>query len=61
MDISGVWKINDMFSIRGGVNNVFDKDPPIVPNSIVGGALPNTYTVYDLLGRRLFVGLTANF
>ena len=60
-DVSGQWRVNDNFSIRAGVNNIFDKDPPIIPNAIVGGALPNTYTTYDLLGRRLFVGLTANF
>ncbi|MDB5448111.1 MAG: TonB-dependent receptor, partial [Phenylobacterium sp.] len=60
-DLSGLWRVNDTFSIRGGVNNLFDKDPPLVPNAIVGGALPNTYTVYDLLGRRMFVGFTANF
>jgi len=60
-DISGLWHLSDKLTIRGGVNNVFDKDPPFVANAIVGGALPNTYTTYDLLGRRLFVGLTANF
>jgi iron complex outermembrane receptor protein len=60
-DLSGQWKINDTLAIRGGVNNIFDRSPPLLPNAIVGGANPNTYQVYDLLGRRLFVGLTANF
>jgi len=60
-DISGRWHVTDNFSIRGGVNNVFDEDPPLIPNAIVGGGLPNTYPMYDLLGRRLFVGLTASF
>ena len=61
LDLSGKWRINDKFSLRAGVNNVFDQDPPIVPNSVVGGALPNTYSTYDLEGRRLFVGVTASF
>ncbi|HEY3695888.1 MAG TPA: TonB-dependent receptor [Phenylobacterium sp.] len=60
-DVSALWHVNDKFSIRGGINNVFDNDPPILANAIVGGALPNTYTAYDLLGRRVFVGVTANF
>jgi len=60
-DLAGLWNVNDMFTLRAGVNNVFDKDPPLVPASIVGGGLPNTYPMYDLLGRRMFVGLTANF
>ena len=60
-DVSGQWHVNDNFSVRAGVNNVFDKDPPILANAIVGGARPNTYTTYELLGRRLFVGLSANF
>jgi outer membrane receptor protein involved in Fe transport len=60
-DVSGLWNLNDMFSFRAGVNNVFDKDPPLIPAAIVGGGLPNTYPMYDLLGRRLFMGITANF
>jgi len=60
-DLSGLWRVNDTFSVRGGINNLFDKDPPLILNAIVGGGLPNTYPNYDLLGRRLFVGVTANF
>lgn len=60
-DVAAQWHVNDKFSVRGGVNNIFDNDPPILANAIVGGALPNTYTTYDLLGRRLFIGITANF
>ena len=60
-DLSGLWHVNDKVTFRAGVNNIFDKQPPILANAIVGGALPNTYTTYDLLGRRLFVGITANF
>jgi outer membrane receptor protein involved in Fe transport len=60
-DLSGLWNVNDNFSLRGGVNNVFDQDPPLVPNAIVGGALPNAYPLYDLLGRKFFMGITARF
>ena len=60
-DLSGSWKVNDLVSLRAGMNNVFDKDPPLINSSYVGTGLPNTYPTYDLLGRHLFVGVTANF
>ena len=60
-DLAGLWRVNDMFSVRGGINNLFDKDPPLMASAIVGTGLPNTYPTYDLLGRKLFIGVTANF
>jgi iron complex outermembrane receptor protein len=66
-DLSGTWKIKDGYTLRFGVNNVFDKDPPIVDSSNFGLASPpfgngNTYPqVYDSLGRTFFIGLTADF
>jgi outer membrane receptor protein involved in Fe transport len=50
-----------MITFRAGVNNVFDKDPPLVSTLIAGTGLPNSYPIYDLLGRKMFVALTANF
>jgi len=61
LDLSALWHVNDMFSFRAGVNNVLDQDPPLVNNRISGTGSPNTYPTYDLLGRRLFMGFTANF
>ena len=46
---------------RLGVNNVLDQDPPLVNSRIVGTGLPNAYPTYDLLGRQMFMGVTANF
>ncbi|HYG28573.1 MAG TPA: TonB-dependent receptor, partial [Caulobacteraceae bacterium] len=60
-DLSGLWQMTDNFRLRAGVNNVLDEDPPLIPSYIVGGGLPNTYPMYDLLGRRIFVGVTARF
>lgn len=60
-DLAGIWDVNDTVRFRAGINNIFDKNPPLVPSSIVGGGLPNTYPLYDLLGRKLFVGITATF
>ncbi|MBA4014093.1 MAG: TonB-dependent receptor [Phenylobacterium sp.] len=61
LDLSGVWNVNDTFTVRAGVNNILDQDPPLVNSRIAGTGLPNTYPTYDLLGRKLFIGFTANF
>ena len=36
-------------------------DPPIVAAAYSQTGSPNTYPTYDLLGRKLFIGFTANF
>ena len=61
LDLSMIWKVKSGFSVRAGVNNVFDKDPQIVDSAIVSAGLPNAYPTYDFLGRQMFVGFTANF
>ena len=61
LDLSGVWNINDTFTVRAGINNILDQDPPLVNSRIAGTGLPNTYPTYDLLGRKMFIGFTANF
>ncbi len=67
LDLSGTWKVKDGYTLRFGVNNVFDKDPPIIEGSNLGIAGPpfgngNTFPqTYDTLGRTFFVGLTADF
>jgi len=63
-DLAGSWRIKDAYTFRVGINNIFDKDPPIIG----GGELPsvvgsgNTYPqFYDALGRYVFLGVTADF
>ncbi len=60
-DLSGTWRIKDGLTLRAGVNNIFDKDPPIVDSGLTGTGTPNTFSIYDQLGRHVFVGLTAEF
>jgi len=60
-DLAAAWNISEKLAVRGGVNNLFDKDPPLLANAVVGNALPNTWNAYDLVGRHLFVALTARF
>jgi outer membrane receptor protein involved in Fe transport len=48
-------------SFRFGINNVFDKDPPL--SGLVGAGFGNGNTypaVYDALGRYVFAGVTIN-
>jgi iron complex outermembrane receptor protein len=64
IDLSGSWAITKQLTLRAGVNNVFDKDPPIVDSAIAGPAFGNGNTypqVYDALGRKLFASITMNF
>ena len=62
LDLSAVWAVTPYLQVRFGVSNVFDKDPPFVPLEISGrsGGL-NTFPVYDILGRNMFVALRATF
>ncbi|HEV2818478.1 MAG TPA: TonB-dependent receptor [Allosphingosinicella sp.] len=63
-DLTLTARIGDHYNFRLGVNNIFDRDPPIVgsnacPAGICNG---NTYTqVYDALGRYIFAGITLDF
>ena len=60
-DLSGTWKVTDSVELRAGINNIFDKDPPVLDDGVTGSGTPNTFNSYDLLGRVVFVGLHANF
>ncbi|WP_395397865.1 TonB-dependent receptor [Novosphingobium sp. BL-8A] len=62
-DLSLTQAIDKNFTLRAGVNNMFDKDPPILDSGLLQSfGNGNTYPgVYDSLGRTIFVGFTANF
>ena len=67
LDLSGTWKVRDAVTLRAGVNNVLDKDPPFLDSNNFPASGPpfgngNTYPgTYDALGRTIFFGLTADF
>ncbi|HVN01646.1 MAG TPA: TonB-dependent receptor [Caulobacteraceae bacterium] len=61
LDLSGAWRVNTHLTIRGGINNILDQDPPLLSQNIAGIGAPNTYPTYDLLGRQFFVSATAKF
>ena len=67
LDLAALWRVRDGVTLRAGVNNVTDKDPPVVDQLNFSLSAPpvgngNTFPgVYDVLGRTFFIGLTADF
>jgi outer membrane receptor protein involved in Fe transport len=61
LDLAVEWRITHQLTLRVGVNNVFDQDPPVVTSGVAGTGAPNTYPTYDLLGREIFASATARF
>lgn len=58
-DLTATARINDRFDLRAGVNNLLDRDPPIVNNANLPGIFGNGNTfpqIYDYAGRYMFVG-----
>ena len=60
-DLAGIWNMTDTVQIRAGINNIADKDPPLGTVEVVGGGAANTYSVYDAMGRQMFMSFTAKF
>jgi outer membrane receptor protein involved in Fe transport len=62
-DLALSFRVNEAFSFRISANNIFDKTPPILPNSYnYGLSRSNTLSArYDSLGRQIAVGATLNF
>jgi outer membrane receptor protein involved in Fe transport len=60
-DFAVSWTLNKTFTLRGGVNNIFDRDPPLVTNGSAGPSIfgnGNTFPgTYDTLGRLVFLNL----
>ena len=70
-DLATTFRVGDKTNFRLGVNNIFDKQPPLVTSgsgAVGGSACPtgpcngNTYpAVYDALGRYIYIGATIEF
>jgi outer membrane receptor protein involved in Fe transport len=62
IDLAASWNVTKQFTVWGGINNVFDKDPPLSSAVGAGFGNGNTYPqVYDALGRKLFLSLQYRF
>ncbi len=61
-DLAASWRATKGLTLAAGMNNMFDKDPPITSKQAVGVGNGNTYPgVYDALGRRIFLTGTYKF
>ena len=62
IDIAAAWSATKNITLRGGINNLLDRDPPLSAQVGAGFGNGNTFPqVYDALGRKVFVTLTAKF
>jgi len=70
-DLTLTARIGDHYNFRLGVNNILDREPPIIGSngtSTVINACPGTVcsgntfpNVYDAMGRYIFAGVTLDF
>ena len=64
LDLAGTWDVTENASVRLGVNNITDKEPPIAGNA-AGPSINGNGNVfpgmYDALGRYMFVGVSVSF
>ena len=62
IDLSGNWSATDWLTLRAGVNNLLDREPPFVPQGVTARENGNTYpSAYDALGQYWFVGASVEF
>jgi iron complex outermembrane receptor protein len=61
-DFTTAWHIRDNITVRAGINNILDKDPPVLDTIFLGLAYSPTNSwpaLYDPLGRTVFISFTA--
>lgn len=58
-DLSASWDFSDQVQVYGGVQNLFDTDPPLLAGEAPG--LNTDTATYDAIGRRYFLGVTLRY
>jgi iron complex outermembrane recepter protein len=64
LDLNASYALAAGVRVLVGINNVTDKDPPVLPTTSIGSVFFNGNTwaqEYDVLGRYMFVNLKADF
>jgi iron complex outermembrane receptor protein len=63
LDMEVTYHPTKILTLRAGVNNILDKDPPLLVSQagLVAGGTANTADAYDIFGRQLFVSFSAKF
>ena len=59
IDLSATYELSDSLLIYGGVNNLFNTDPPLLAGAAPG--LNTDTATYDAIGRRYFLGITYTY
>lgn len=59
-DLTARMQFGSHTEISGGIDNVFDRPPPIIGTALAGGSNTDG-TLYDVIGRRFFVQATLRF
>ena len=62
-DLAAIWDYSESIRLRAGINNLFDKAPPLVGGAAGPSILGNGNTfpgLYDALGRYVFIGLSVD-
>jgi outer membrane receptor protein involved in Fe transport len=60
VDFATTVQVGEKLELYGGIDNAFDEQPPLLTSSW-GGDANTDVTMYDVVGRRYFVGLRARF
>lgn len=64
VDMSVKYKLDGLVGknaeIYAGVDNLFDRKPPIAPVDFISNSATNA-SIYDVIGRKFYVGVRANF
>lgn len=55
VDASAVFRLHEKLELFGGIDNLFDNKPPILGTAIAGDANTDP-SLYDVIGRRFFIG-----
>lgn len=60
LDLSAGYRFSEHVTVRAGINNLLDRDPPLTTTAAIeDGGNGNTYPqFYDAVGRTIFMGLT---
>lgn len=66
-NLNASWQFTERFRLRGGIDNLFDTDPPLTardpfnPGAPTNGTGITSAANYDTLGRRYYVGIAMSF
>lgn len=62
IDLAATWAVTDYATLRLGMNNVLDEEPPFVAQGVTARENGNTYPgIYDPLGQYWFAGVSFQF